>query len=47
MIDKKRDKNGAPTINFFELSNKDTPRFSQEVALNQRLGCEKIRGLLL
>ena len=32
---------------FFELSNEDTPRFSQDVAPNQRLGCEKIRGLLL
>ena len=33
--------------NFSELPNENTPRFSQEVAPNQRLGCGKIRGILL
>ena len=32
---------------FLELSNEYTPQFSKEVAPNQRLGCGKIRGLLL
>ena len=38
---KRRDKNGAPTLVFFELSNEYTPRFSKEVAPKQRLAVER------
>ena len=31
---------------FFELSNEEAPRFSQEVTSNQRIGSGKIRSLL-
>ena len=39
VIDKSCDKNAAPTLNFFELSNEDTPQFSQGYVFNLRLGC--------
>ena len=46
MIDKRHDKNGAPTFNFFELSNEGTLRFSQGHVPNQKLVCGKVRAIL-
>ena len=44
---KRHDKNSVPTFNFFELSNKDTLRFSQGYVTNQKLICGKVRAILL
>ena len=50
-LTKRHGDNGATKLEFFELSNEDTPQFSQEYVSSQRFGCgnsdKKYESLLM